>query len=170
MIPGCLMSVLTFPGVIVHEIAHLLMCRLFQVPVRKVCYFRFGNPAGYVVHETPQSPYQNLVIGIGPFLVNTVLGALVSLPATLGGSHLADKSPAQLVLLWLGLSIAMHAFPSTGDARSIWQCASETGCLARLVVLPFVAIIYIGALGSVVWLDLAYAAAVVGAIPWLLGR
>lgn len=166
------MSILTFPGVIVHEIAHLLMCRMFGVPVRKVCYFRFGNPAGYVLHDVPRSPYQNLVIGIGPFLVNSIVGALVGLPAAIGGVAGLAGSPSHLVLLWLGVSVAMHAFPSTGDAKSIWQCATAPGtsCLARIVVLPFVALIYLGALGSVVWLDLLYGVAVVAAIPWLLAR
>lgn len=44
-IPGQLIAALTFPGVIVHEMAHQLFCRLFRVAVLDVCYFRFG-PAG----------------------------------------------------------------------------------------------------------------------------
>ena len=67
-IPGFLIALVTFPGVIVHEMAHQLFCRLFRVAVLDVCYFRLGNPSGYVLHESPRTTAQHLVIGIGPFL------------------------------------------------------------------------------------------------------
>lgn len=40
IIPGFLISIATFPGVIVHEAAHQLFCRLTKVAVLDVCYFR----------------------------------------------------------------------------------------------------------------------------------
>ena len=51
IIPGWLIALVTFPGVIVHEAAHFLFCRLRRVAVFDVCYLRFGNPAGYVIHS-----------------------------------------------------------------------------------------------------------------------
>jgi len=50
-IPGPVIAFLTFPGVIVHEAAHLFFCKLFKLQVYDVCFLRFGNPAGYVIHE-----------------------------------------------------------------------------------------------------------------------
>lgn len=51
-IPGELISILTFPGIIVHEFAHMLFCRIRKVAVFDACYFRVGNPAGFVIkHE-----------------------------------------------------------------------------------------------------------------------
>jgi hypothetical protein len=38
-IPGPLIALATFPGVIVHELAHQLFCRWFRIPVLNVCYF-----------------------------------------------------------------------------------------------------------------------------------
>ena len=38
-----LTSLLTFPGVVSHEFAHKFFCDLFEIKVRKVCYFRFGG-------------------------------------------------------------------------------------------------------------------------------
>jgi hypothetical protein len=72
--------------------------------------------------------------------------------------------------LWLAISIAMHSFPSTGDARSIWDAVWTKGApiTARIVGSPLVAIIYLGALGSIFWLDALYGAAVVLGIPQLL--
>jgi hypothetical protein len=48
-IPRILVSVLTFPGIIFHELGHQLFCKFTGVRVIKVRYFRFGNPAGYVL-------------------------------------------------------------------------------------------------------------------------
>jgi len=39
-----------------------------------------GNPAGYVLHEIPQRKWQTIMISIGPFIFNTLIGALVALP------------------------------------------------------------------------------------------
>jgi hypothetical protein len=49
-IPGPVIAAITFPGVILHETAHLFFCKLFKLQVYNVCYFRFGNPAGFVLH------------------------------------------------------------------------------------------------------------------------
>lgn len=72
-IPGIIISIITFPGVIVHELAHQLFCRWFKIPVFEVCYFRFENPIGYVIHEPAKKGYQTILISIGPFIINTIL-------------------------------------------------------------------------------------------------
>ena len=51
IIPGFLISLATFPGVIVHEAAHMFFCKLRHVAVFNMCFFRIGNPAGYIIHE-----------------------------------------------------------------------------------------------------------------------
>lgn len=175
-IPGFLIAIVTFPGVIVHEIAHQFFCRICRVAVIDVCYFRTGNPCGYVQHEYPKSAYQSILIGIGPFFVNTILGALIAFPAAIpiinfeakfSGNNLMDY-----VLIWLGVSIAMHSFPSTGDAKSMWHTikSKETPILAKILGTPIVALIYIGAFGSFVWLDFFYGLAVAAFLPNLITR
>jgi len=154
---GFIFSLLTFPGVMVHELAHVLFCWLLGIRVVKVCLFRFGNPAGYVLHEEPANALQHMLISFGPFTVNTVLGAAVAASATVPLLHFTDPRISNL-LIWLGVSIAMHAFPSTGDAASLWHgiWSGRGCCLWRLIALPFVVLIYIGALGSVFLLNTAY--------------
>ena len=66
IIPGQLISLATFPGVIVHEAGHMLFCKLRHVAVLDVCFFRFGNPAGYVVHEPVNRFSTSLLITFGP--------------------------------------------------------------------------------------------------------
>ncbi|HEY3331934.1 MAG TPA: metalloprotease family protein [Capsulimonadaceae bacterium] len=172
MIPGILITLITFPGVIVHEIAHQLFCRLMRVAVFDVCYFRVGNPAGYVIHETPRTNLQHLVIGIGPFLVNSIAGALIAFPSAMAVIKFDAGGPLDYVLVWLGVSIAMHAFPSTGDASSIWSGLKDHNApiWLKIVVAPVVALIYIGAIGSIFWLDLIYGIAVAMAGPMILAK
>jgi len=166
LIPGFIISLLTFPGIIVHEFAHQLFCRLFHVPVFKVCYFRLGNPAGYVLHEKPKEDWQQVLIGIGPFFVNTILGLLIAFPAA-AAFNFHDDSPLNAILIYLGASIAMHSFPSRGDAESIWKNL-EGKTFKKILVSPLMLLIYIGAFGSIVWLDLIYGVAVTVWLPNLL--
>jgi hypothetical protein len=169
-IPGIVITFLTFPGVIVHELAHQLFCRLFKIPVFEVCYFKVGNPAGYVIHEAAPKTYQSVLISIGPFFLNTLLGFLIAFPAVFqfefDSANLFDY-----VLLYLGVSIAMHAFPSTGDATSLWNSVMSkegSNMLTKIVIAPIVGFIYIGALGSFFWLDAIYGVGVAYGLPKLL--
>lgn len=171
IIPGFIVTWLTFPGVVVHELAHKLFCHWTGTRVIEVCYFRFGNPAGYVIHEPPRSVWRHILIGVGPLFVNTVLGFLIGL-LLLPLKHAGGDSSAFLlmIVMWLAVSVAMHSFPSTGDARSIWSGIWARGAPvgARLAGTPIVGLIYLGAIGSVVWLDLLYGVGVVVGLPILL--
>jgi putative zincin peptidase len=169
-IPGFVITLLTFPGVIVHELAHQLFCRWFKVPVFKVVYFQLGNPAGYVLHEPPKSKAQGILISIGPFIINTVVGALISLPAALPVFTFNTAGPQDYLLIYLGVSIAMHAFPSRGDANVIWEAMKEesTPLWVKIIGYPVVGLIYLGALGSFFWLDLLYGIGVAVGLPHLL--
>ena len=167
MIPGFIITWLTFPGVIIHEFAHKFFCSLTGTKVLEVCYFRLGNPAGYVIHEKPATVWQHILIGIGPLFVNTGLGLLIG---TLALPLKAVATPLFGVLFWLAISTAMHSFPSTGDARSIWQAVWDPDApfMAKVVGTPLVGLIYLGAMGSVFWLDLIYGVVVVVFVPeWL---
>lgn len=169
-IPGPLIALCTFPGVIVHELAHQLFCRWFKVPVLQVCYFRVGNPAGFVIHEPPTRSYQSLFISIGPFLINTIVGAIVAFPAALPVIKFGSGDLLDYLLIWLGVSIAMHAFPSTGDARSLRQSVRAPGNwpVARLLVAPVVGVIYLVTFGRFFWLDLFYGIGIAIGLPSLV--
>jgi hypothetical protein len=169
-IPGQLIAAVTFPGVIVHEMAHQLFCRLFGLSVLDVCYFRIGNPAGYVLHEPARTPLGQIMVSVGPFLVNTVIGAVLSLPAAIQALQFESGSLLDYFLLWLGVSIAMHAFPSTGDAQVMKHAVSSpyAPLWAKILGYPLVGLIYAGAIGKMLWLDLAYGLAVALLLPRLL--
>ena len=156
----------------IHELAHKLFCDWTGTRVLKISYFRLGNPAGYVVHERPSNVWKTMLIGVGPFLVNTVAGFLTAMSGSLVGDRAGRwELLAHAVILWLAVSIVMHSFPSTGDARGIWKAVSERGCpvIARIAAIPVVGFIYLGALGSMFWLNLAYALLIALAVPAMLG-
>lgn len=166
-IPGIVISLLTFPGVIVHELAHQICCRLCRIPVYEVKYFRLENPCGYVIHESTDNPWKNLMTGMGPFFINTILGMIISCPGYFylwgAGEYMHNSGGLKvmyLLLYWLGLSILMHAFPSTGDAKAMMESIlknKDVSILAKIITVPIIVLIYIGAIGSVIWLDLVYA-------------
>lgn len=169
-IPWWFITILTFPGIIVHELSHELFCGLFGVRVHKVCYFRLGNPAGYVIHDPPEKGSHRIFISVGPFLLNSIAGALIALPGTMAILHMHPWRRLDIILLWLGISIAMHAFPSTGDAKGVWKAlwGRNSSILARLVAIPILPLIYLGAIGSMFWLDLIYGIAVAVILPMKL--
>jgi len=169
-IPGFIITAITFPGVIVHELAHQLFCRLFRVPVFKIVYFQMGNPAGYVLHERVTNKWHSIFISTGPFFVNSIIGAVIALPAALPVFSFHTGTPMDYLLIYLGVSIAMHAFPSTGDANAIWQTLKEkdTPIWARIFGYPIIGLIYLGSLGSFFWLDLLYGVGVAIGLPNLI--
>jgi hypothetical protein len=171
-IPGFVISIATFPGVVVHEFAHMLFCRLRGVKVLDVCFFRVGNPAGYVVHERTSEFTSTLLIAVGPFIVNTLLCLFLCLLAFIPYRIFGRKEdPLVLFQLWLGISIGMHAFPSTGDARGLWAHAKEAaqeGSVLAYCSYPLVGFIYLANVLSFFWFDAMYGMAVGIGLPMLV--
>ncbi len=162
-IPGPVIALLTFPGVIVHETGHFFFCRLFRLAVFDVCFFRLGNPAGYVIHERTDNFKALFFVSMGPFFVNTLLCMVFCTAAFLPVWELKTQDPLAYFFYWLGLSIGMHAFPSKDDLSNIWELAPEKakhGNLLAIVSLPLIAILYVLNYARVVWADLGYGIAV----------
>lgn len=172
IIPGFLIAALTFPGVIVHEFAHQLFCRLFRVPVYDVVYFQMKNPSGYVAHEPTEKPLASFMISVGPFIVNTLLGMLIVFPAAIELFRFEVYQNILILLLgWLGISVLMHAFPSTGDAKVMVQSIlknPDVNLAVKVVTAPVIGLVYLGALGSMMWLDLIYAVFMAMVLPNLV--
>ena len=73
-------SIFFMPGVIIHELSHHIFCIIFSAKVIDVCYYNFKDSSGYVRHERPKHLYQDVLIAIAPFFLNTFLGSLVAYP------------------------------------------------------------------------------------------
>jgi hypothetical protein len=162
-IPGFVIAIATFPGVIIHEAAHLFFCQRFKLAVYDVCFFRMGNPSGYVIHEKTSNFTASFFVSMGPFFVNTLLCMLFCSAAFLPVWELKVQDPVAYFFYWLGLSIGMHAFPSTGDLSNLWEVApteAKRGNLLAIVSLPLVAILYVLNFARMIWADLGYGIAV----------
>ena len=158
-IPGPIIAALTFPGVIVHEAGHLFFCRLFKLQVFDVCFFRFGNPAGYVIHQQTEDFKAQFFVSMGPFFANTLLCVVFCTAAFLPVWELKVFDPLAYFFYWLGLSIGMHAFPSRHDLSHLWEKApalAKEGNLLAIVSLPLAGILVVANYARVVWADLGY--------------
>ena len=165
-IPGTLIAVLTFPGIIIHELAHKVACDWTGVKVYETCYFRVGNPAGYVVHESVYNYRGAFLITVAPFLINTFIALVVFAIAVNVPSSIQWIA---VVLYWFGISIAMHSFPSSGDAGNLWDYskAALRYNLWALFGFPIAILIILADILSVIWFDLIYAVALLFAIAAL---
>ena len=173
LIPGQLVAILTFPGVIVHEAAHMLFCKLRGVAVLDVCFFRVGNPAGYVVHEEIQDFTSAFWVDVGPLVVNSALCVLFCLPALIPVRIFQQEDPLSYFWIWLGMSVGMHAFPSNHDAGALWAQARRAARDLRplaLLSFPLVVLVVVGNALSVVWFDAFYAFGLGLFLPELLLR
>ncbi|GAC1621956.1 MAG: hypothetical protein PVS2B2_01840 [Candidatus Acidiferrum sp.] len=158
-IPGFVIAALTFPGVIVHEAGHLFFCKLFKLQVFDVCFFRFGNPAGYVIHSKTEDFKAQFLVSMGPFFANTLLCVIFCTAAFLPVWELKVYDPFAYFFYWLGLSIGMHAFPSTVDLSHLWARApglAKRGNILAIVSLPLAAILVVLNYARVIWAALGY--------------
>lgn len=160
-----LVALLTFPGIIIHELAHKLFCDLTHVQVYKTCYFRLGNPAGYVLHGQVNSYGKAFLIDTAPFVINTLIAVIVYFIAVI-----IPLGPAAYIFYWLGISAAMHSFPSSGDAYNLWDASKNSWRRNPLAILgfPIVGLIKLAASAKAIWFDLLYAVALLLLVAFLL--
>ncbi|MBI5483527.1 MAG: DUF3267 domain-containing protein [Deltaproteobacteria bacterium] len=168
-----LLSWITFPGVILHEYGHAWACRRLGIRVIKVCYLRFGNPLGYVLHEQPQSALQHILIAAAPVFVSTFAAFATSLAAALLLFFQVAGVAADMAVpaaAWLSFSFALHAFPSSGDADALWEDVSgnTVGFFGKTVLVPVVGLIRLVQLGNRFWLDALFAILLIAIPPLLL--
>ena len=150
-----IVSAFTLVGIVFHEFGHKIFCDLTGVRIYKVCYYRFGNPPGYVIHERPKNFFQSFFISIGPFLTGTLMSLLffrISCSFTAGQWQ-------KYFFIWLGASIAFHSFPSSADAKGLWNATNRHvgRNLLAIVGYPFALLIWIANALLFFWFDLGYA-------------
>lgn len=161
-IPGCVITalqrfffILTFPGVVLHEMSHKFFCDLYQIPVFDVKYFSTGKKAGYVLHSTNGSVRNMAMIGFAPLFVNSTVCFLFLLPLLLpefiGTSFVSTYTWPDLFLFWIGFSCGVHALPSAQDLAHIDQSASWQFIWGKRLIQLFN---WAGLLGDFFWMAL----------------
>ena len=166
LMKSILRSIFYMPGVVTHELSHHIFCIIFNVKVIKVCYYNFKDSSGYVRHEKPKHLYQDILIAVAPFFLNTFLGGMVAYPTII------NKLPilGLLTLNWrdilsmiTSISIGMQAIPSKGDALSMWNFIGESDMnfllkiASKLIIAPLVLVVFLlNFLSSFLKIDLFY--------------
>ena len=154
------------PGVVTHELSHHIFCIIFNAKVTKVCYYNFKDSSGYIQHERPKHLYQDVLIAVAPFFLNTFLGGLVAYPTiinklqTLG---LLGLNWRDILIMIISISIGMNAIPSKSDALSMWNFVGESDMnfllkiASKLIIAPLVLVVLLlNFLSSFLKVDLFY--------------
>ena len=175
-ISGELISLITFPGIIVHEIAHRFFCDIFNVPVYEIHYFRpLSKTAGHVRHRATDSLFSSFFIGMAPLFINSLLCMILTFPIAItkffGTSFLPSIIPINnilsLILYWVGFSIGFNAIPSKQDISGLVALTDSRIKKALLLIIyailrPF-NVQYLGT-----FLCLGYASLLSLLLPFLL--
>jgi hypothetical protein len=153
-----LYSLLRAPGVIIHELSHVLGCLISGAKVKKVIYF--SNEGGSVTYSSPKIPYiGDLVINIAPlFCIPIILSGCTWIfseyfgcifPPLPVGIHSIDAlflmftgilgmftsnliihfNPWFLVYLYLNMTLVLSLAPSSQDIKN---AAAGIGIIALL--------------------------------------
>ena len=81
------------------------------------------------------------------------------------------SNPLSYFLIWLGVSIGMHAIPSNQDANNIFEQArdhAKKGNLLAIFSFPIVLLIFIFNLARFFWADVIYGVAIGIGVPSLI--
>jgi hypothetical protein len=171
-IPGSIISTLTFPGVIIHEMSHRFFCDIEKIPVYDVCYFKAGNPAGYLIHAPTTKLRSSLLISIGPLIINTFVCSILTLSATFPLTILKVENSSFVfaLLFWIGISAGMHAFPSNADIDNFIATVKNTQEGGGLLFLAKVFSYILKTANALrfFWFDLLYAFGISQILPSLI--
>lgn len=162
------LAMLTFPGVILHELVHAIMCKIFGIQIQEICYLRYGKPAGYIIHSPCNGFLSQFCITIGPLVVNSLLGGYLGYKYI----HLIPNGPLfeKIFFVWLGVSFLVHSFPSVSDVKNFHKVLKKESELIQLVNMPVLLTLYVIAHSAFFWVELGYAWVVVFYLPTFLQK
>ncbi|MFC1764143.1 hypothetical protein ACFL6U_18975 [Planctomycetota bacterium] len=155
--------ILTFPGLVMRRFIRSSFARLQVTESEELMYH--GNTNADMDREaSPQA-----LISICLFFINTVFGIILGSLAWLYTMTDTLLMIPCILLVWLSVTMAVHAFPSIDEAQRTWQLLQKknTPWIAKLVGRPLAGIMLVGALGSLLQLDLIYGIAIGIGLPWL---
>lgn len=173
---------ITFPGVIIHEIAHKFFCDIFGIKVNKVKYFIISEKIqGYVSTDPIKNLKHQYLVSVGPFIINTLFCSLLTFPYALtylwfGQCNIEEDQIHQMIfyaMAWVGFSSGMHAFPSNTDLDHIervnvhYPSKSHLFCITvkiTLVIFRFFNLI------QFFFIEFFYALAISAILPSLLSK
>ena len=146
------MNLLTFPGIILRQIAHRYACDILGIPVYEICYFKpLEKISGYVVHEKVTNGYQSFVIIMVPFFINSIICTLMLFPCFLPfalnipfvdefESRSIINTLIYLLLIWIGFSAGYNALPNNIDIQDAQKSSKNPIYYSFLSFVEFIVI------------------------------
>lgn len=137
-------SIFLLPGMVIHELAHAVMCWATGVKIHEIKLFGFGDPPAYVRHARPKNYAKSVVITLAPVAVNTItviaFGAYTrSILQSYSYSEIGSIYVYTLLAVWIGLSAGACLLPSSTDYQSLWTETKDR--LYNPLIWPFLPII-----------------------------
>jgi len=159
-------ALVLFASVVVHEFAHALVARAFDVRTRAITLFLFGGVA--TLEREPPSPRAEVLIALAGPLASAAIAALafcvlVLLESVAGGRAIGALRVAATVLAAANGVLAIFnlipAFPMDGGRvlrAAIWQwrkSRSAATAAASLAGLVFAGLLTVSGIVLAVWLS-----------------
>lgn len=150
-------DLLTLPGVVAGSILRWLVATV-------------ALPAVEDLEGGETLPYPGLVWYTAvPFVVLTG-GAISAFAASVGAfGNVAGRGLVTLGTVWLGISLAVHAFPGEGATAALFRHSLETDSAWRWIGSPLAAVSGPMVELRSVWLDLVYGLALFVVVRSLVG-
>ncbi|MHA7057531.1 hypothetical protein ACWGOQ_0009960 [Aquimarina sp. M1] len=150
---GYSIRLVTFPGLILKAVVNRLICNMLGLQVQKVNYLALDSNVLSVEHEKPRSYTYVLAMVFIPFLeMSLVAMILFNL-----GKYLIPTN--EVIFLWLGISIATHAFPESGFGNLFFKKSLKQikgGNYMAAFNLPLAILMKISTKPYFFWLHLLY--------------
>ena len=152
---------LTFIGVVIHEIAHIYVCKAYNIPITGYKLYDMDICGGYVEHYITKSYMPMFFVAVAPFFFNIIVATMILLTIFTFQNQIFDYITTQpnysssilavsvIFGLWASVSMLLHAFPSKQDANMLWNHTKRVTdesmkyYLIFPVVYPIVLFIYL---------------------------
>ena len=172
-IPRNIISLLTFPGIILKNISYKMMCKIYKREVFEVSYFSLENEGrGYVSYSMAERNIDNILFYLSSFFMNTIIGMLTGMPTAILMVSERRVDVFTLTLLWLSISIVMNAFPDEEDSELIWKMTDikEIGLVKSILIYPITGFIKMASVLTWTLFDLFYAVFLIILTPNLINE
>jgi ABC-type uncharacterized transport system permease subunit len=132
-----------YPGIIVHEFMHLIMCLFLGVKVNGI---KFGINESYVKHQDA-STYKIVLIALAPFILGNILAILL---IALSIIHFYNEIIIFILINWINFAIIFYSIPSKQDLKNIKESLNSkvkslwnSNLFDKFLLLPYLILIYL---------------------------
>ncbi|MDD3178036.1 MAG: M50 family metallopeptidase [Candidatus ainarchaeum sp.] len=127
------LNILLFPGITIHELAHITACILLGVKIKKTKIF--GINGGYVVYNKTNT-FKSIIISFFPFIFNILIS--IACVFLIKQNYLTIF---KIIFIWIGVSALYSSVPSIQDSKIVFEAIknsySGNGMLKWIINLLF---------------------------------